>query len=99
CALEHVRSRRVLFAGNRERRGRALGGDARLDQRVDELRRREEVGLIRRQDEAARIAQLRIVQDAVVDRDRRAAAAAAAAAAAERAARTDIVARFASALR
>ena len=49
---------RVLLAGHGERRGRAMHRDAGLDQRVHEPHRRAEVRLIRRHDEAARIAQL-----------------------------------------
>ena len=42
--LHDVRAGRILLAGDRERRGRAMDGDAGLDQRVDELRRGQEVG-------------------------------------------------------
>ena len=61
-------------------RGRAMDGHAGLDQRVDELGRGREVGLIRRQDVAARIAQAGIAQE-LLELRRRAAATAAAAAA------------------
>ena len=57
--LDDVRVRRIRLAVHGERRRRAVDRDAGLDQRVDELRRGAEVRLIRRDDEAARIAQLR----------------------------------------
>ena len=48
-------------------RSRLHDGDAVLQQRVDELGRGGEIGLIGRDDVAARIAQLRIVQHGVVE--------------------------------
>ena len=73
--LDDERSGGILLPADGERRRGAVRDDARLDQRVDELGGGEEVRLIGRQDEAARIARLRIAQHAVEDRDRRAAAA------------------------
>src|SRR4030095_14574701 len=49
----------ALVTGH-ERGRRTMRGDAVLEQRVDELRRREEVRLIRRQDVDTRIASARI---------------------------------------
>ena len=69
--LDHVRSRRIRLPCHRERRGRTVNDDAGLDQDVHELGRGEEVRLIGGQDEAARIAHLRIVEHVGVDRDRR----------------------------
>ncbi len=55
--LDDIGTSRVRLSGRLERRGCAVDGDAGADQGVDELRRRQEVGLIRRKNVSARIAQ------------------------------------------
>ena len=71
--VDHVRAERLVVITTNEPAGyflpatlnvarRALDGDVHLAQRVDELHRGGEVGLVRRDDVAARIAQLRLAQ-------------------------------------
>ena len=57
--LHDVRARRILLAGDGEIARRSMHRDARLEQRIDEFRRRGEVRLVRRDDVAAGIAQFR----------------------------------------
>ncbi len=57
--LHDIGVRRIRFAAHGERCRGTVNRDARLHQRVHELRGGAEVGLIRREDEAARVAQLR----------------------------------------
>ena len=65
--LHHIGTRGIALAGHLESGGRALPhGDAVLQQRVDKFRGGGEVGLIGRNDVAARIAQFGIVQNRVV---------------------------------
>ena len=58
--LHHERPRGIAPAADVERRGRAMHGDARLEQRVDEACRGRKVGLIARQDVAARVSRARV---------------------------------------
>ena len=64
-ALHHVGSLRVPGAGDREVRARSVDVHTTVEQRVDEFRRGQEVALVRRNDEAARVAIRRIAQDAL----------------------------------
>ena len=61
--LHDVGAGRIVLAGDRERRGRAVHGHPGLEQRVDELGRRRKIRLVRRQNEAARVPRRRIAQE------------------------------------
>ena len=65
-ALEDVGAGGILLARHRERRRRAMRGEAALDHDVDELGGGQEVAFARRQDVAARIAILGLLDDRVV---------------------------------
>ena len=65
--LDDVRSGGIFFAGDFECGRRFQHGEAVLEQRVDELRRGREIRLIGGHDVAARVAEIRIVQDFFIE--------------------------------
>ena len=78
--LDDVGAGRVVLARHGERGRRAMNRHAGLDERVDELGRRREVGLVGRKDETARVARRGIAQELLEILGRTSAAAATAAA-------------------